>query len=66
MNKIPLFFQGISQIVGEEKMGLLILVDKEEQRQLTIPCEEEMLRQFDLRLPHEQKARSASSSTSPL
>lgn len=50
MNKIPLFFQGISQIVGEEKMGLLILVDKEEQRQLTIPCDEEMLRQFDLRL----------------
>lgn len=50
MNKIPLQFMNISQIVGNEKLGLLILVDGEERRQLAIPCDEFMLHQFELRL----------------
>lgn len=49
MNKIPLRFKSISQIVGNEKLGLLILVDSEERRQLAIPCDEFMLHQFELR-----------------
>ena len=46
MNKIPLRFKSISQIVGNEKLGLLILVDSEERRQLAIPCDEFMLHQL--------------------
>lgn len=50
MTKIPLRFKSISQIVGSEKLGLLILVDTNEQWQLAIPCDEAMLQQFELRV----------------
>lgn len=50
MTKIPLRFKSISQILGSEKLGLLILVDAEEQWQLAIPCDEAMLQQFELRV----------------
>ena len=52
MNKVPLHFMSITQIAGVEKMGLLILVDEEERRQLAIPCDEAMLHQVMLRKSH--------------
>lgn len=50
MNKIPLRLKNVSQIVGSEKLGLLVLVDEKEEWQLAIPCDEAMLQQFELRL----------------
>jgi hypothetical protein len=50
MNKVPLHFKNISQIIGSEKLGLLVLVDEKEQWQLAIPCDEAMLQQFELRV----------------
>ena len=50
MTKIPLRFKSVSQIVGSEKLGLLVLVDMEEQWQLAIPCDQAMLQQFELRI----------------
>jgi len=50
MNKIRLIFKGVSEIVGNEKIGLLVLVDENNERQISIPCDEDMLYQFSLRL----------------
>ncbi|MBQ5982638.1 MAG: bifunctional nuclease family protein [Prevotella sp.] len=50
MTKIPLKFRSVSQIVGSEKLGLLVLVDEQEQSQLAIPCDPAMLQQFELRM----------------
>ncbi len=52
MNKVPLHFMSHIQFAGVENVGLLILVDEEEQRQLAIPCDEAMLHQVMLRKSH--------------
>ena len=54
MEKIRLKFKSVSEIVGSEEIGLLILTDEDEQRQLAIPCDKAMLREFGLRLGHAQ------------
>lgn len=54
MEKIRLKFKRVSEIVGSEEIGLLILTDEDEQRQLAIPCDKAMLREFGLRLGHAQ------------
>lgn len=50
MSRARLFFKSVTEIVGNDDMGLLILVDEGEQRQLTIPCDRNMLYQFGLRV----------------
>lgn len=50
MNKVRLFFKSVTEIVGTNDVGLLILVDEQQQRQLTIPCDRNMLYQFSLRV----------------
>lgn len=50
MNKVRLNIKGVSEIVGTEEIGLIVLVDESLSRQLTIPCDREMLIQFRLRL----------------
>lgn len=52
MNKVKLKFKGVSEIVGTEAIGLLIMVDEEERRQLTIPCDKSMIYQFGMRIKH--------------
>lgn len=39
MNKVRLIFKSVTEIVGSDNVGLLILVDEQQQRQLTIPCD---------------------------
>ncbi|MFR5270340.1 MAG: hypothetical protein ACLTGI_06585 [Hoylesella buccalis] len=36
MNKVRLIFKSVTEIVGSDDVGLLILVDEQQQRQLTI------------------------------
>lgn len=50
MNKIKLIFKGISEIVGGEELGLLILTDPASTRQLTIVCDKQMEYQLGLRM----------------
>lgn len=52
ITKIRLLFKNVSEIVGNQDVGLLILVNESETRQLTIPCNSFILKQFELRLSH--------------
>ncbi|MBQ7421897.1 MAG: bifunctional nuclease family protein [Prevotella sp.] len=50
MNKIRLVFRGISEIIGGLELGLLVLTDQTETRQITVVCDRQMEYQFGLRL----------------
>lgn len=50
MDKVKLKFKSVSEIVGTEDIGLLIMTDDAETRQLSIPCDKGMLYQFGLRI----------------
>ena len=39
MAKERLFFKGVSEIVGTDDLGLLILTDESKERQITIVCD---------------------------
>ena len=52
MANIPLTFKTVTEIVGIEGVGIIVLVDKEEQRQLSLICDKDTLQQFKLRHPH--------------
>lgn len=52
MNKVRLHFKYLSQIEGSPEVGLLVLVNEDESRQLTVPCDRAMLYQLGLRLDH--------------
>jgi bifunctional DNase/RNase len=52
MSKVRLIFKNISFVVGSDEIGLLSLVNEEETRQLIIPCDKEMVYQFQLRINH--------------
>lgn len=51
-SKVRLKFRGLSEIVGTEDVGLLVLVDEDGTRQLTITCDSTMLYQFKIRFQH--------------
>ncbi len=51
-SKIKLKFNNVSEIVGNERFGLLTLTDEAETMELLIPCDREMKEQFGLRLAH--------------
>lgn len=50
MNKIRLVLKGVSEIVGDDNLGLLILTDVAQTRQLSIICDKQMEYQFGLRM----------------
>ena len=50
MSNVRLVFKSVSEIIGTKEIGLLIMVDEQEQRQLAIPCDNSMLYQFGLRI----------------
>lgn len=52
MERVRLKFKGVSEIVGSDEIGLLILTDISEQNQLAIPCDRAMIREFGLRIGH--------------
>lgn len=50
MAKERLVFKGVSEIVGTEDLGLLILTDEAKERQITIVCDKAMAVQLELRV----------------
>ena len=50
MTTIELTFKNISEIAGIDDIGLLMLTDKANERQIAIPCDRDQLRAFKLRL----------------
>lgn len=52
MANIPLTFKTVTEIVGIEGVGIIVLVDKDEKRQLSLMCDKDTLQQFKLRHPH--------------
>lgn len=50
MAKERLIFKGVSEIVGTEDLGLLILTDEAKVRQITIVCDKAMAVQLELRI----------------
>lgn len=56
MNKIRLVLKGVSEIVGDDNLGLLILTDIAQTRQLSIICDKQMEYQFGLRMSKEPVA----------
>lgn len=52
MTKERLFFKGVSEIVGTENLGLLIMTDEDMKRQITIVCDKAMAVQIELRVKH--------------
>lgn len=52
MSKERLFFKGVSEIVGTESLGLLILTDEAMSRQITVVCDKAMAVQIELRVKH--------------
>ena len=49
-DRIQLKFWSVSEILGTEEIGLLILTDVQETRQLAIPCDIAIINQIRLRL----------------
>ncbi|MBR1400625.1 MAG: bifunctional nuclease family protein [Prevotella sp.] len=49
MDKVRLVFKGVSEIVGGENLGLLILTDEQCEQQISIICEKSMAVQLELR-----------------
>lgn len=50
MDKEKLIFKGVSEIVGTEDLGLLILTDEAQERQISIVCDKAMAVQLELRV----------------
>ena len=49
MSRIPLKIQGVTDISATHNISLLIITDKEEQRHLTVVCDEIMRHEFGIR-----------------
>ena len=49
MYKIRLVLKGVSEIVGDDNLGLLVLTDVAQTRQLSIVCDKQMEYQFGIR-----------------
>lgn len=52
MGKVRLLFKGITEIVGTDRMGLILLTDAREERQVSIVCDRQMIFQFVARMEH--------------
>lgn len=48
--RVRLTFKSVSEIVGTEDIGLLVLTDSAEMRQVAIPCDKHTLNEFALRM----------------
>ena len=52
MEKTRLKYNNVSEIVGAAGIGLIVLTDEEKTRQISITCDEDMVRAFSLRMAH--------------
>lgn len=52
-SKIEVHIEGFTDVVGDEDLGLLILANDKNGRQISLPCEQDMLREFVRRMHHE-------------
>lgn len=50
--RVRLIFKSVSEIVGPENMGLLVLTDSSGQRQVAVPCDSRTLDEFSMRMDH--------------
>jgi hypothetical protein len=50
MARIKLFLQQATEVMGEEKEGLLILTDSFQERQIAVPCSSKMFDEFKSRM----------------
>lgn len=50
MKKVQIFFRGITEIVGSSEMGLLILANEPDTKQIAIICDNYMEYEFSLRI----------------
>lgn len=50
MYKTRLIFKGVSEIVGTKQLGIIILTDEDQKRQITIVCDKTMALQIEMRL----------------
>lgn len=50
MQKVRLKIKSVSAVAGSDDIGLIVLVDSEEIRQITLPCDRNMLYQFGIRM----------------
>ena len=50
MSRIQLYFNGISEVVGNSKMSVIVLTDMEKKRALSFVCDEIMKYQISIRL----------------
>ena len=66
MGRIRLKFKSVTEIVGTDEIGLLILVDESELRQIAITCDRMMLEQFHLRLSGALPADASSGNSTAL
>jgi len=49
-NRVRLIFKSVSEIVGTDNIGLLVLTDSAELRQVAVPCDQRTLNEFALRM----------------
>ena len=52
VRKIRLKFKSVSEIVGSTNLALMVLTDVQEQKQISIVCEQAMALQLSLRASH--------------
>ncbi len=50
MARVQLFFRGVSEILGSDDLGLIILSDEGKERQISIVCDKAMAVQIELRI----------------
>jgi hypothetical protein len=48
--RVRLIFKSVSEIVGSQDIGLLVLTDSAEQRQVALPCDRHTLNEFSIRM----------------
>ncbi len=50
IKRVRLIFKSVSEIVGAKNIGLLVLTDSAEMRQVVLPCDERTLQAFAMRI----------------
>lgn len=50
IKRVRLIFKSVSEIVGTKNIGLLVLTDSAEMRQVVLPCDERTLQAFAMRI----------------
>jgi hypothetical protein len=50
--RVRLIFKSVSEIVGSDNIGLLVLTDSDGQRQVAVPCDDRTLNEFRMRMDH--------------